>query len=330
LVIDPDFFWALKEHLPQIKQVIGEPLESVVITEWFDYDDSDFQLSGFKQYLLENRPEVIGLRNIPNARLEEEIRLVEELSLLDEQETIAQLHNNLQLEKSLGIEPNNLWSWRDELPYQVDITWSTKGGDGYYDVIFMRHESEYSSPKIWTNLEESKKVEDWNYYANNPLNRKFNRYVLAQLASFLNQKLPEYMVPSRLERDVEYVAPRNPREEIIANIFAHVLHLNKVGIHDNFFELGGHSLLATQLISLREVFTCPTVAQLEPRLSQLREEGNQLSLPGILPREVNSNSDSLPLSWAQERLWFLNQLEGASATYNIPGAICLSGDLNKH
>ena len=99
----------------------------------------------------------------------------------------------------------------------------------------------------------------------------------------------------------------------------------------------GHSLLATQLISrlreslsmeipIREIFTSPTVAQLEPRLSQLRKEENQLSLPEIVSREIDI--DSLPLSWAQERLWFLNQLEGASATYNIPGAICLSGDLD--
>jgi len=68
------------------------------------------------------------------------------------------------------------------------------------------------------------------------------------------------------------------------------------------------------------------VAQLEPRLNQLRSEGNQLTLPGIMPRKVDS--DSLPLSWAQKRLWFLEQLEGTSSTYNIPGAVKLRGSVD--
>ena len=118
------------------------------------------------------------------------------------------------------------------------------------------------------------------------------------LRQYLLSKLPDYMVPSvfvrleslpltpngkidrkalpdpdgQLEQEIEYVAPRNPREEIIANIFANVLQLTKVGIHDNFFELGGHSLLAIVLISrlredlkveipVEEIFNSSTVAQ---------------------------------------------------------------------
>ena len=133
----------------------------------------------------------------------------------------------------------------------------------------------------------------------------------------------------------EYVAPRTPTEEIIANIFASVLGVQNVGIHDNFFELGGHSLLATQLISqlrvtfnrelpLREIFESPTIAELEPKLNQLLTTKNQLSLPLIQPRP---DSEQLPLSSAQERLWFLHQLEGSSATYNIPAALRITGNL---
>ena len=83
--------------------------------------------------------------------------------------------------------------------------------------------------------------------------------------------------------------------------------------------------MATQLISrlreslqmeipIREIFTCPTVVQLDPRLSQLKDKGNQINLPVITPRDIHT--DSLPLSWTQERLWFLNQLEGANATWH--------------
>jgi putative pyridoxal-dependent aspartate 1-decarboxylase len=182
-----------------------------------------------------------------------------------------------------------------------------------------------------------------------------------QLREFLKQKLPEYMVPnifvtldmlplapngkvdkkalpapdSAINRQHEYVAPRNQSEEIIANIFGNVLGVPNVGIHDNFFELGGHSLLATQLISrlrvvfeleipLRAVFESPTVAQLERAIKQLSATKSGLSLPPIQPR---TEGEQLPLSWAQERLWFLNQLE-SSATYNMPEAIRITGMLN--
>ncbi|MEO1373456.1 MAG: amino acid adenylation domain-containing protein [Cyanobacteria bacterium J06635_10] len=204
-----------------------------------------------------------------------------------------------------------------------------------------------------------------------PGNKRLVAYIVSedeslttnQLREFLFSKLPEYMVPSafvtldtlpltlngkvdrkalpasdgEISREHEYVAPRTPSEEIIANIFASVLGIEAVGINDNFFELGGHSLLATQLISrlrvafeveieLRAVFSSPTVAQLEQTLTQLRTKKDRgLSLPLIQPR---TQSDELPLSFAQERLWFLKQLEGASTTYNMAGAISISGNLD--
>ncbi|MBO1049497.1 MAG: non-ribosomal peptide synthase/polyketide synthase [Dolichospermum sp. DEX182a] len=183
-----------------------------------------------------------------------------------------------------------------------------------------------------------------------------------QLREFLKQKLPEYMIPGTfvsldtipltpngkidrkalptpegMVREVEYIAPRTPSEEMIANIFATVLNQQNVGIHDNFFTLGGHSLLATQLISrlrlafsleipLRTVFESPTVMQLDVAIAQLRSQEQGLILPPIQPME--GEREQLPLSWAQERLWFLNQLEGASSTYNIPAAVKIAGDLN--
>jgi len=193
---------------------------------------------------------------------------------------------------------------------------------------------------------------------------KLIRQLAPQLRGFVKEILPDYMIPSAfvvlealpltpngkidrqalpapdedIIREHEYVAPRTPDEEIIANIFASVLGLQHVGIHDNFFALGGHSLLATQLISrlkvaldveipLRTVFESPTVVQFEQTLTQLGTTNSKLSLSPIQPR---THSEQLPLSWAQERLWFLNQLEGSSATYNIPGVLRITGnfDLN--
>nr|MDZ8284339.1 amino acid adenylation domain-containing protein [Nostoc sp. ChiSLP01] len=184
-----------------------------------------------------------------------------------------------------------------------------------------------------------------------------------QLREFLQQQLPAYMMPSAFvildtlpltpngkidrlalpapepenTRTEEYLAPHTPGEEIIADIFALVLGIKTVGIHDNFFELGGHSLLATQLISrlrqsfeveipLKAVFGAPSVAQLDQAIAQLRTHGQGLSLPPI--ERIAPDTEKIPLSFAQERLWFLNQLEGASATYNRPAALRLSGTLN--
>ncbi|WP_392534212.1 amino acid adenylation domain-containing protein [Nostoc sp. C117] len=135
----------------------------------------------------------------------------------------------------------------------------------------------------------------------------------------------------------EYAAPSTATQEIISNIFISVLNVERVSIHDNIFTLGGHSLLATQVISrlrqtfgieipLRAVFESPTITQLEQTITQLRTTNNGLTLPPIQPREPDR--EQLPLSYAQERLWFLDQLSGPSATYNIPTVVRINGDLD--
>jgi amino acid adenylation domain-containing protein/non-ribosomal peptide synthase protein (TIGR01720 family) len=204
-----------------------------------------------------------------------------------------------------------------------------------------------------------------------PGNKRLVAYVVThsnslsnnQLRELLEQKLPEYMVPSvfmfldtlpltpngkvdykalpapfeEISRNLEFVPPRTPTEELIANIFASVLGLQGVSIHDDFFKLGGHSLLATQLMSrirqtfemevpLRTLFESPTVEQLNQALSELGTNGKKLSLPSIEP--LPRNSEEIPLSWAQERLWFLDQLQEQNATYNLPGAVRFTGHLN--
>ncbi|MBG1265874.1 non-ribosomal peptide synthase/polyketide synthase, partial [Nostoc sp. WHI] len=180
-----------------------------------------------------------------------------------------------------------------------------------------------------------------------------------QLREFLKGKLPEYMVPSAIvileslpltpsgkvdrralptpdlhsERQDKFVAPRNPIEEMLALLWAQVLKVEQVGIHDNFFELGGHSLLATQLVSrirnifkvelpLRELFATATLAELAQEIAQLQQQDLELSAPPILPRTENAE---LALSYAQQRLWFLDQFEPNSPFYNMPIALRLAG-----
>ncbi|MDF5712711.1 MAG: condensation domain-containing protein [Rhizonema sp. NSF051] len=136
------------------------------------------------------------------------------------------------------------------------------------------------------------------------------------------------------EFSAQYVAPRTPVEEILSLIWIEVLKVERVGIHDNFFELGGHSLLAMQLISrvrnslvvelpLRSLFAAPTIASLSQNIQQLQQLDSPTA-PPILPRKTDAE---LPLSYAQQRLWFLDQFEPEGASYNIPFALGLEGTL---
>jgi amino acid adenylation domain-containing protein len=145
--------------------------------------------------------------------------------------------------------------------------------------------------------------------------------------------LPE---PEAVAMAGEYVAPRTPTEELLADIWTDVLGVRRIGVHDNFFELGGHSLLATQLVSrvralfavelpLRSVFESPTVAQLAEAIEQALRQEEDVCAPPLVPV---GRDRALPLSFAQQRLWFLDQLEPGSAFYNIPLALRLQGALD--
>jgi acyl carrier protein len=183
-----------------------------------------------------------------------------------------------------------------------------------------------------------------------------------ELRRYLAERLPEYMVPGvieelaalpltangkvdrarlpepsamRREAGQEYQGPRSPLEAGLVEIWEQLLRVERVGIRDNFFALGGHSLLATRLMSrvretfgkqlpLRRLFEHPTVAELAEELERTGQEGGEQGTPALVKvgREAG-----LPLSFAQQRLWFLDQLEPGSTAYNMPGAIRISGEL---
>jgi amino acid adenylation domain-containing protein/non-ribosomal peptide synthase protein (TIGR01720 family) len=174
---------------------------------------------------------------------------------------------------------------------------------------------------------------------------------IAELRAFLAERLPEHLLPSiyvpllalpigpngKVDRKAlpapesrvglgAQALPRGPIEEMLAGIWAEVLDLPEVGIHDDFFDLGGHSLLATQVmgrlasllgveVPLQALFELPTIAGLAERVSAVLRSAEGVSIPAIEP--VPRGADLLP-SFAQERLWFLGQLEPDSPSYVVP------------
>ncbi|GAA2800464.1 hypothetical protein GCM10010505_29090 [Kitasatospora aburaviensis] len=178
------------------------------------------------------------------------------------------------------------------------------------------------------------------------------------LAAHLRDRLPDYLVPAvftvldalpltpngKLDRAALPApasglgsaeagrAPRTPQEQILCELFAEVLGVSGVGVDDDFFDLGGHSLLATRLaarvrsvlgveLGLRVLFQAPTVAGLAEVLA-----GAGRARPALT---VQERPDTVPLSFAQRRLWFLHRMDGAAATYHIPLALQLTGTLDR-
>ncbi len=136
------------------------------------------------------------------------------------------------------------------------------------------------------------------------------------------------------------LAPRTPTEELLLGIWSETLGRDAatLGIDDDFFALGGHSLLATRVVSqvrqtlgvelpLRRLFEAPTIAALAREVDALRT-GGEAALPPIVP-VPRGGAGSLPLSFAQERLWFLDRLQPGGAVYNVPLALRLTGALDR-
>jgi amino acid adenylation domain-containing protein len=188
---------------------------------------------------------------------------------------------------------------------------------------------------------------------------------VSDLRQFLKRRLPDYMLPSafvfmaslpltangKIDRRAlpapdlteqlgeNYVAPKTAIEQTLAQIWSDILGIERIGIRDNFFELGGHSLLATQLVSrvraafkseipLRSLFESPTIAELAACIRRSQAGEIELAVPPLRAIAPDRRNELLPLSFSQQRLWFLHQLAPTSAVYHVPGAVRLQGQLN--
>ncbi|MET0396749.1 MAG: amino acid adenylation domain-containing protein, partial [Longimicrobiaceae bacterium] len=159
--------------------------------------------------------------------------------------------------------------------------------------------------------------------------------VLDRLPRNANDKIDRRALPAPEREAASYVAPRTAAEEVLAAIWGQVLGRDRVGVEESFVELGGHSLLATQVVSrarqafgvevpLRALFEAATVAGMAARVESLRRAGGAAAPPiARVPRDAPP-----PPSFAQQRLWLVDQLEPGSAAYNMPFALRLRGALD--
>ncbi|MUG92983.1 amino acid adenylation domain-containing protein [Scytonema sp. UIC 10036] len=389
LVIAPEFFLALKQHLPQIANVqihlqrgdshnelscfrydvtleVGSGQSTKELQcSWHEWESIGLSLESTAQ-LLESQSAQLGIVNIPNARVLSAIKTVELLSSHECPKSISQLRTAINtLTAESGVEPEQFWNMAQQYGYTLAISWS-ETDLGCYDVVFSRQSTQIPHKPVGgvTPLER-KKVQPraWQTYANNPLQLHQSRQLQSQLHGYLEQRLPEYMVPSaivildampltpngKVDRNSlpspeasrgylseAYVAPRTPIEEILVSLWAEILGQQQIGIHDNFFDLGGHSLLATQLISrvrdvlqlelpLRCLFEAPTPAQLAESIAQT--QGGMVAVESSTIERVE-REEELPLSFAQARLWFLDQLRPLNPFYNMPSALRVTGLLD--
>jgi|GEM_PF-401820 len=192
----------------------------------------------------------------------------------------------------------------------------------------------------------------------------FNQEVIPQWREYLEERLPEYLLPSgyvilpqlpltpngKVDRkalpapdhtiylSTEFVAPETITEKALAEIWTEVLGIEQVGRNDNFFELGGHSLLATQVVSrirqtlsvelpLQSLFEKPELGSLAEELENYRAQTQGIETAAIQAREQDGNPP--PLSFAQQRLWFIEKMALSSNAYNMPIVLHLVGLLDE-
>lgn len=348
LVIDPAFFIALKQHLPKISHVeihlehghfhneltkfrydviihVGDEIYPTVDISWLDWQQANLTLPSVRQLLIETEPDILGIANVPNARVLADVKAVELLKNSEGLANVRELRQALQEIVTIGVDPEELWALSEELPYIVDISWFDDSIYGQYQVVFKKRTvASQMKPIVVAPPSTGKTIssQSWNDFANTPLQQMSNTQVVALLRQHLEAKLPHYMMPSafvmldvlpltpngkvdrqalptpdtiRPQLETAYQPPQTEVEKTIADIWQEILNIGDVGIHDNFFELGGHSLLLIQVHSkLQKVF------QRDFSLIDMFEYPTISHLAKYFSQESSEETSFLPHSYSQE------------------------------
>ena len=367
LLLAPEFFAALPQHLPDVaavqvqlkamgavNELSGYRYEVVLrktpapVRSVADLPSQPWQrfgtLAGLKQYLQSQQLPELRVSGVPHAGIWPDVALAEALAKAGDRVRVGELRAGLSAPDA--VLPHQCHLLGQDLGYATAVTWSPTAG--LMDVVYTLATEALSDLYL-----PGTPTGSLAGYVNDPSAIERG----AELRGFAADRLPAYMVPAaimvleslpvtvngKLDQralpapefvsGVAYRAPRDQREQLLAALFGEVLAVTRVGVDDSFFDLGGHSLSATRLIArvraelgvevpIPALFDAPTVAGLAAWISVHAGERAGAALTAQQRPAV------VPLSFAQSRLWFLDQLQGPSPIYNMAVALRLHGLLD--
>ena len=298
----------------------GELLEP----EWRDWEAERLNLDQVRKFLKTAAPPMLALSGVPNSRLAGERATMTWLAGGAGPATAGAQREAQQPAPSDGVDPADLWALGDQLPYQVELSWGRHTGEGTFDAVLVRRDNGRRAFVRWPGEHLRRAA-----IANDPVCAAYTRHVVPQLRALLKENLPEYMQPAAIvvlsnlpltpngkidrkslptpetaHRSIEqsFVEPRTALEQVLAEIWARVLGIERVGLHDNFFEMGGHSLLVIQVVvrirdafqidlPFRSIFAAPTVAGLGEAMLGLAGQSERIERTAELLVVLSQLSD---------------------------------------
>jgi hypothetical protein len=338
--------------------------EPSVVPEWLDWHADSLDIPRLRAVL--GRSDAVGVSGVPNARLVRTVALSELRKAGHEAMSVGELLDRAETSAPAGVEPEDLWQLGADTSHEVTVSWSAGRPDGSFDVVFWKTGTpaaaspptttgamswqRYANDPLWRTVRAAglSAVKD-HLIKNLPAHMVPARHVLLPDMPLGASGKIDYGMLSRLaaaraeDTDGHSVnRPLTDTERAVAAVWCELLNRGEVSPNDDFFALGGHSLLTFQLVlRLRTVFdvdVAPVMPFEQRRLAEMASHIDQLRAT-VTPVAVETSSAlptlvraerlaQVPLSFAQQRLWFLQELDPGSSQYNCPVYTVIRGTLD--